>query len=149
MKVILQRVSKAEVKVDSKSIGKISKGMLVFLGISKDDTKQDADYLVSKIVNLRIFEDEADKMNLCAKDIGAEFLVVSQFTIYGNCDKGRRPSFDRAADSKKAELLYEYFIEQLRNQNKNMKVKTGIFGAMMDVSLINNGPVTFILESKP
>lgn len=146
MKVVVQRVSKADVKVDSKVVGAISKGMLVLLGVSKEDTVDNADYLVEKISQLRMFEDEAGKMNLSSIEVGGEFLVVSQFTICGNCDKGRRPSFDDAADPQKAKELYEYFVEQLKK--KELKVETGVFAAMMDVSLVNDGPVTFVIESK-
>ncbi|HBG60926.1 MAG: D-tyrosyl-tRNA(Tyr) deacylase [Omnitrophica WOR_2 bacterium GWF2_38_59] len=144
MKVVVQRVSSADVKVESKVVGKISKGMLVLLGVSKKDTAQDADYLVDKISQLRMFEDGQGKMNLSANDVKGEFLVVSQFTLCGNCDKGRRPSFDDAAPAEKAEELYEYFVEQLRK--KDFKVETGVFAAMMEVSLVNDGPVTFIIE---
>ena len=118
--------------------------MLVLLGVSKKDTAQDADYLVDKISQLRMFEDGQGKMNLSANDVKGEFLVVSQFTLCGNCDKGRRPSFDDAAPAEKAEELYEYFVEQLRK--KDFKVETGVFAAMMEVSLVNDGPVTFIIE---
>ena len=144
MKVVVQRVSSADIKVESKVVGKISKGMLVLLGVSKKDTAQDADYLVDKISQLRMFEDGQGKMNLSANDVKGEFLVVSQFTLCGNCDKGRRPSFDDAAPAEKAEELYEYFVEQLRK--KDFKVETGVFAAMMEVSLVNDGPVTFIIE---
>lgn len=144
MKVVVQRVSRADVKVDSNVVGEISKGMVILLGVSKGDTAENADYLVEKISQLRMFEDEAGKMNLSAVDVGGEFLVVSQFTICGNCDKGRRPSFDDAAVPEKAEGLYEYFVEQLKK--KDLKVETGVFAAMMDVSLVNDGPVTFIIE---
>lgn len=147
MKVIVQRVSRATVYVRGKTVGRIAKGMLVFLGIAKEDTRADADYLVQKITQLRIFEDEEGKMNLSPFEVGAEFCVVSQFTLYGDCRKGRRPSFDRAADPPKGEELYEYFVGQLRSQN--LTVTTGQFQAMMDVELVNDGPVTFILESLP
>ncbi|MDP8213114.1 MAG: D-aminoacyl-tRNA deacylase [Candidatus Zapsychrus exili] len=146
MKVIIQRTKYAKVEVDQKVVGEIERGALVFLGVSCEDSVDDADYLVNKIVNLRIFQDAEGKMNLSGLDVNAEFLVVSQFTIYGNCDKGRRPSFDEAADPKKGEELYDYFVDKLKEQN--VKVETGKFRAMMDVSLLNDGPVTFILESK-
>ncbi|VAW15725.1 D-aminoacyl-tRNA deacylase [hydrothermal vent metagenome] len=145
MKLVIQRVKSAQVDVASKTVGQIDQGMLVFLGVSKNDASADAEYLVNKIVNLRIFEDENEKMNLSALDCNAAFLVVSQFTLQGNCDKGRRPSFDKAADPKKAKDLYEYFVAKLKEQN--VEVATGQFQAMMDVSLVNDGPVTFILES--
>lgn len=146
MKVVIQRVKEAKVEVEGKTVGKIGKGMLIFLGVAKDDSKSDADYLENKISQLRIFEDQNGKMNLSALETQAEFLVVSQFTLCGNCEKGRRPSFDGAADPKKGENLYEYFVQKLRENN--LKVETGEFRAMMDVSLINDGPVTFIIESK-
>jgi len=145
MKVVLQRVSEASVHVDSKVVGQIGRGVLVFLGIAKEDTKEQADYLVKKVVQLRMFEDKEGNLNLSSDQVGAEFLVVSQFTIYGDCKKGRRPSFDRAAEPKKAEELYDYFVQRLTAHAP--KVETGIFRAMMKVHLINEGPVTFILES--
>ena len=146
MKIVLQRVKEAEVTVDAGQVGKIGLGLLVFLGVGKDDTAADVDFLVDKVSQLRIFEDSDGKMNLSAAEAKAEFLVVSQFTLLGDCDKGRRPSFDKAAEPKKAEELYNLFVERLRH--KSFKVETGVFRAMMDVGLINDGPVTFILESK-
>ena len=145
MKAVIQRVKEAHVTVNAEVVGRIKQGMVVFLGVGKDDTEEDAGYLVNKIVQLRIFEDADGKMNLSAPDIQGAFLVVSQFTLYGDCDKGRRPSFDAAADPPKAEKLYHYFVDQLRRQN--VKVETGRFRAMMDVALVNDGPVTFILNS--
>jgi len=145
MKAVIQRVSQAEVRVNAKRIGAIDKGILIFIGVSKEDTSEDAKYLVKKIVQLRIFEDAEGKMNLSAIDVGGELLVISQFTLYGNCRKGRRPSFDKAADAQKGEELYDYFVSELRKQH--LKVETGQFQAMMDVDLVNDGPVTFILES--
>ena len=145
MKLVIQRVKEAKVDVQSEPVGQIGKGALIFLGISREDNEQEADYLVNKIAQLRMFEDAQGKMNLSAVDQEAAFLIVSQFTLYGNCDKGRRPSFDKAAEPQKAEELYNYFVDQLRQ--KDLKVETGQFKAMMDVSLINDGPVTFILES--
>ena len=146
MRVIIQRVKEAQVKVAGQVVGQIANGMLIFLGVARDDNQSCADYLVKKITELRIFEDAQGKMNLSAQEVGAQFLVVSQFTLYGNCDKGRRPSFDEAADPAKGEELYNYFVEQLKAGQA--KVETGQFKAMMDVSLINDGPVTFIVESK-
>lgn len=146
MKAVIQRVSQAEVRVNAKRIGAIGKGILIFIGISKKDTPEDADYLVKKIVQLRMFEDDEGKMNLSAIDVGGELLAISQFTLYGNCRKGRRPSFDKAADPQKGEELYDYFVSELRKQN--LKVETGQFQAMMDVDLVNDGPVTFILQSE-
>ena len=145
MKAVLQRVSEASVRVDSKIVGQIDKGILVFLGIAKDDTKEHADYLVNKVIQLRMFEDEAGNLNLSSDQVGAQFLVVSQFTIYGDCKKGRRPSFDQAAEPKKAEELYDYFVQRLKAQAA--KVASGVFRAMMKVQLVNEGPVTFIVES--
>lgn len=145
MKVIVQRVSRAEVRVDKKIVGQIKHGMLIFAGIGKEDTSSDADYLAGKVTQLRMFEDKEGKMNLSSTDVSAELLVVSQFTLYGDCRKGRRPSFDKAADPQKGKELYDHFVAQLRNQN--LKVETGQFQAMMDVELVNDGPVTFILES--
>ena len=146
MRIVVQRVKEAHVKVDGKTIGQIPKGLLVLLGIEKDDEAKDADYLVQKILQLRIFEDDQGKMNLASTDVHAQFLVVSQFTLYGDCRQGRRPSFDRAADPKKGEELYEYFVKRLRSHD--VTVETGQFRAMMDVSLTNNGPVTFIIDSR-
>lgn len=143
MKFVLQRVREASVTVGSKIVGKIGRGMLIFIGVEKGDAERDLDYFVKKISELRIFEDKNGKMNLPASETGAEFLVVSQFTLAGNCDKGRRPSFDNAADLKTAEQFYNLFVDKLKAQN--FKVETGEFRAMMDVALINDGPVTFIL----
>ena len=145
MKLVIQRVKEARVTVDSREIGRIAKGALIFLGIGKEDTDEDMDYLVGKAAELRMFEDETGKMNLSAGEAGAQFLVVSQFTLFGDCTKGRRPSFDKAADPATAQRLYEQFVEKLRA--RNFKVETGEFRAMMDVALVNDGPVTFILES--
>ena len=146
MKFVLQRVKEAAVTVAGKVIGQIGKGLLVFIGIEKGDDGEDVDYFVKKIFELRLFEDQNGKMNLGASDVHAEFLVVSQFTLLGDCSKGRRPSFDKAADPQTAIQLYEYFVNQIRH--RGLKVETGEFQAMMDVSLVNDGPVTFILEGK-
>jgi D-tyrosyl-tRNA(Tyr) deacylase len=145
MRAVLQRVKQAQVTVDGNTVGKIGSGVLIFLGIAKMDSAADADFLASKITQLRIFDDEAGKMNRSAAQENAAFLVVSQFTLYGDCLTGRRPSFDKAADPKLAEELYEYFVTRLRQLNA--VVETGKFRAMMEVSLINDGPVTFILNS--
>lgn len=147
MRAVIQRVKEADVQVEGKRIGEIHQGLLVFLAVSKKDSPKDADYLISKLIHLRIFEDQQGKMNVCALEAHAQFLIVSQFTLYGDCIKGRRPSFDEAAEPKKAEELYNYFVEQLQ-KHVHTKVATGLFRAMMEVSLINDGPVTFILESK-
>ena len=146
MRVVIQRVKEAHVKVAGETVGQIAQGLLVFLGIGREDDRSSADYLIKKITELRIFEDAEGRMNLSAQEVEAQFLVVSQFTLYGNCDKGRRPSFDEAADPVKAEDLYNYFVEQLKATKA--KVETGIFRAMMEVSLINDGPVTFIIDSR-
>lgn len=146
MRVVIQRVKNASVEIDNKVNGKINTGFLVLLGIASTDTKQDMDYLVKKVVNLRVFSDENDKMNLALKDINGELLVISQFTLYGNCKDGNRPSFIEAARPDVAIPLYEYFVEECRKQIS--VVETGVFGADMKVSLLNDGPVTIIIESK-
>jgi len=146
MRTVIQRVKEAHVKVDGKIIGQIAQGLLIFLGVARDDGEPSAEYLIKKITELRIFEDAQGKMNVSARDAGAQFLVVSQFTLYGNCDKGRRPSFDEAADPARGEALYNYFVTQLKATKA--VVQTGQFRAMMDVSLINDGPVTLIIDSK-
>lgn len=144
MKIVLQRVKKACVIVDGKCVGEIGKGLLLLLGVHTDDTVREAEYLVDKCVNLRIFSDADDKMNLSLADSDAEVLVVSQFTLYGNCSKGRRPSFVEAAPPLKGNELYTCFVEMMKT--KCRYVATGIFGAMMEVELINDGPVTLVLE---
>ena len=146
MRLVVQRVNEANVKVDNKIVGQIKKGFLVLLGIKSTDTKKDADYLVRKLVNLRIFSDENDKMNLALKDVDGELLIISQFTLYGDCKKsGNRPSFSDSAKPELAIPLYEYFIEECKKQVP--VVQTGIFGSDMKVSLLNDGPVTIILDS--
>ena len=144
MKLVIQRVNEASVKVNNEIIGKIGKGFLVLIGITHSDTKEKADFLVKKMCNLRIFEDEAGKMNLSLKEVDGELLLVSQFTLYADCQSGNRPSFTNSAKPDFANELYEYFVAQCR---KNIcKVNTGRFGAHMDVQLLNDGPVTIILE---
>ena len=145
MKTVIQRVRQARVDVMEGTVGGIEKGILVLLGVEKGDTGKDAEWLAEKIVNLRIFEDNTGKMNLSLLDIHGELLAVSQFTLAGNCSKGRRPSFDTAAPPEEANNLYEYFVG--RSRATGITVQTGIFQADMQVSLINDGPVTFILES--
>ena len=144
MKLVVQRVKQASVKVDEDIVGKIDKGYLVLIGITHTDTKEIADYLVKKMCNLRIFEDEQVKMNLSLKDVGGKILIVSQFTLYANCESGNRPSFTDAAKPDIANELYEYFCNQCKENQ--IEVQKGIFGADMKVSLINYGPVTIILE---
>jgi len=146
MRSVIQRVKESSVIVDNKIIGNIGKGLLVLLGVAEKDSAADADYLADKITNLRIFEDEQGKMNRSLLEIEGQMLVVSQFTLLGDCSKGRRPSFIQAAEPEKANTLYEYFVEKVRGNG--IHVETGQFRAMMDVSLVNDGPVTFILESK-
>ncbi len=146
MKAILQRVKKAEVEIENKTYSAIQEGILILFGVEKNDTSDMIDFFVNKVLNLRIFEDENEKMNLSIKDIKGEILVVSQFTLASDCKKGLRPSFDNAMEPKSAKEYYEIFVSKLKESN--LTVKTGIFGAMMNVSLINNGPVTFILEKK-
>lgn len=146
MKTVVQRVSSASVTVDGNIIGKINKGFLVLLGIKSTDTKQDVDYMVKKVINLRIFRDENDKMNLSLKDVNGELLIVSQFTLYGDASGGNRPSFIEAAKPDIAIPLYEYFISECKKQIS--VVQTGEFGADMKVELLNDGPVTIIMESK-
>ena len=145
MKLVVQRVKEAQVTIKEELFSKIAKGMVILVGVAKEDAFEDVDYLADKVVHLRIFEDDAGKMNLSALDIKGEFLIVSQFTLLGDCVKGRRPSFDQAAEPKKAEEFYGYFIQRVRDHN--LRVETGQFRAMMDVSLINAGPVTIVLDS--
>ncbi len=146
MRTVVQRVSRAKVTVDGEITGEIDHGLLILLGVSTKDVEADADYLLDKIVNLRIFEGADGKMNLSLADSGGDMLVVSQFTLYGDTRRGRRPSFVEAAPGKDAVCFYEYFVEQARQMVT--KVETGRFGAMMDVELINDGPVTIILDSE-
>lgn len=145
MRIVIQRVNRASVTIDGTLRGVIKKGLLLLVGIHERDTKAEADWCIRKIPKLRIFEDGEGKMNQSAEDIGGEILIVSQFTLYGNTNKGMRPSFIEAARPEVAEPLYEYMIEELRKE-RGLKVESGEFGAMMDVELVNDGPVTLILE---
>ena len=144
MKAVIQRVRQADVTVDGKVVGAIGQGILILFGVEKGDTETKADWMAEKITTLRIFEDDGGKMNRSVMDICGELLAVSQFTIAGNCSKGRRPSFDTAASPDEGKRMYEYFVEALRRLN--IPVATGIFQADMQVALVNDGPVTFVLE---
>jgi D-tyrosyl-tRNA(Tyr) deacylase len=146
LKVVLQRVKEAKVTVEERVVGKIQKGLVLLVGAKTGDTEDDVNYLVDKCVNLRIFQDDQGKMNLSALDVKAEILVISQFTLYGDTNKGRRPSFTETLEPKQAEKLYQKFIEQIKTNG--LKAETGIFGAKMLVDIANWGPVTFILESR-
>ncbi len=145
MRIVLQRVKEARVEVDGQVTGAIGLGLLVLLGVAKTDSERDADYLVDKVLNLRIFPDEAGRMNRSVREAGGSLLLVSQFTLYGDCRKGRRPSFDLAAGPVEAAALYHYFVEQVRKSG--IPVQTGTFQALMQVYLVNDGPVTIICES--
>jgi D-tyrosyl-tRNA(Tyr) deacylase len=146
MRVVAQRVAGAKVNVEGKPVGEIGDGLLVLLGVARDDTEEDANYLIDKTLNLRIFSDEHGKMNLSLLDTGGALLVVSQFTLYGDARKGRRPSYIDAAEPEQANALYEYFVWQARS--KGIRVETGVFQAMMQVQLTNDGPVTILLDSR-
>ncbi|HYP29359.1 MAG TPA: D-aminoacyl-tRNA deacylase [Blastocatellia bacterium] len=146
MRAILQRVTEARVEVGGRAVGEIGQGLLVLLGVAREDGREDADYLAEKIINLRIFADGQGRMNLSLGDTGGAMLVVSQFTLYGDARKGRRPSYSDAAEPEKASSLYEYFVERVRAQG--VRVETGVFQAMMEVSLTNSGPVTILLDSR-
>lgn len=146
MRLLIQHVKNAQVDVGNTTVGQIGKGLLVFVGFTHDDTSQDALLLKDKLLNLRIFLDENEKMNLSIQDVGGELLIVSQFTLYADCSKGRRPSFIQSARPDQAEPLYNEFIGSLKVQMPNLQ--TGQFGAQMEVSLVNDGPLTFWLDSK-
>ncbi|WP_113927434.1 D-aminoacyl-tRNA deacylase [Bacillus sp. P14.5] len=145
MKVVLQRSREASVTAEGELSGEIKSGFVLLVGVTHEDTEKDAGWLADKIVNLRVFEDDEGKMNRSLLDVGGEILSVSQFTLYGDCRKGRRPNFMGAAKPQQAEKIYDYFNEQLTS--KGVKVETGVFGSMMDVKLTNDGPVTLIIES--
>lgn len=146
MRAVVQRVSKASVTVDGQVVGRIDRGLLVLLGVAEDDTQDDAVYMAQKIVGLRIFEDEAGKMNLALADVGGGVLAVSQFTLLGDCRKGRRPSFVRAAGPEQGNELYQSFVAEVRGQG--IPVETGRFQEDMEVELVNDGPVTLLLDSR-
>jgi len=146
MRAVVQRVKSAKVDVDGKQVGEIGQGLLVFLGVGERDSEKDAEYLANKIAHLRIFSDEKGLMNLSILDTGGALLVVSQFTLWADCVKGRRPSFTRAAVPDRAQELYEYF--NLNLQKLGLQVATGVFQALMEVHLINDGPVTILLDSE-
>jgi len=146
MRAVIQRVSRASVKVDGAIVGRIEKGLLVLLGVAQDDTEADADYLTDKIAGMRVFEDADEKMNLAVTEVGGAILAVSQFTLYGDMRRGRRPSFDVAARPEQARKLYEYFVEKVRATG--IRCETGKFQAMMEVELVNDGPVTILMDSK-
>jgi D-tyrosyl-tRNA(Tyr) deacylase len=146
MRAVVQRVSRASVKVGEDLTGKIERGLLVLLGVAREDTEADADYLAEKIAGLRIFEDDAGKMNLSVMEVGGAVLAVSQFTLFGDVRRGKRPSFDAAARPERARELYEYFVDRVRGLG--LRCETGRFQEMMEVELINSGPVTILLDSK-
>lgn len=145
MRAVVQRVDEASVTVEEQLVGSVKRGLLVLLGVAEGDTEKDLQYMVDKVTGLRIFEDEAGKMNLSVKDVGGEILAVSQFTLCGDCRKGKRPSFDKAAKPELANTYYEKFVELCRSQG--IHVETGVFRAHMLVGLVNNGPVTILLDS--
>ncbi len=145
MRAVIQRVSRAQVRVEGQIVGEIGKGIVLLLGVGKGDTKAQADSLLEKVVNLRIFEDEGAKMNLSLLDVGGELMVISQFTLYADCRKGRRPSFTDAGFPEEAKALYEYFVTQARS--RGLIVASGVFQALMEVDLVNFGPVTILLDS--
>ena len=145
MRAVIQRITRGAVKVEAETVGRTGPGLLVLLGVAGDDEPQDADWMAAKIVNLRIFEDEDGRLNRSLLDCRGEMLVVSQFTLYGDCRKGRRPSFIQAAAPEKGRTLYDRFVDRVRWQG--VTVATGRFGRKMDVSLVNQGPVTLIVES--
>lgn len=147
MKAVIQRVTRAAVEVDGKTIGQIRTGLVVLVGVAKGDTEADVTYLVDKIPALRIFGDEAGKMNRSLAELGGDLLAVSQFTLLGDTRKGRRPGFDQAADPETARRLFDHFVTALRTTT-NLPVATGVFGAHMKVELVNDGPVTFVLDSR-
>lgn len=145
MRAVVQRVLKSSVMVDGEVVGAIEKGFNVLIGIGKEDTIEDLKYIKDKVINLRVFSDEDDKMNLSLKDVGGELLLISQFTLYGDCRKGRRPNFMNALGGEEAKNLFDQFVSMCREEG--IKVETGVFGADMKVDILNDGPVTILLES--
>lgn len=145
MRLLIQRVKEAKVTVDQEVVGSIDKGLLVFFAVHKEDSAKRIPWLAEKLVSLRIFSDSEDKMNLSVRDVGGEILIVSQFTLYGDCRKGRRPSFDHSAKGPHAKELYQAFVEEVKN--RRIQVQTGRFAAKMEVSLVNDGPITLSLDS--
>lgn len=148
MRAVIQRVNNAELKINNEMYSTIGKGLLVLLGIKADDNETDVNYIIDKIINIRIFKDDFDKMNLSVTDINGELMIVSQFTLYGDARKGRRPGFDMAAGGEVAKPIYDNFIDKLKLSFYPEKIKTGIFAAMMDINLTNSGPVTILLDSE-
>jgi len=146
MKLVVQRVNHAKVAVEGKTVGEIGRGLLVFLGVHKEDKSEDTTWLVNKLINLRIFENDDGKMNISVKELGGQILVVSQFTLYGNCANGRRPDFMESAPGLQAEPIYQKFVNEVADEMG--KVETGVFGAHMKISLENDGPVTLIVEGR-
>jgi D-tyrosyl-tRNA(Tyr) deacylase len=146
MRAVIQRVDRACVKINHQELSSINEGVLVLLGVEKEDTEADADYILGKTINLRIFKDEQDKMNRSLLDINGAMMVVSQFTLLGDCIKGRRPSFVKAEEPVRANYLYEYFIKEAKEKVKSLA--TGKFQEMMEIELVNNGPVTILLDSR-
>lgn len=146
MKIVVQRVKEANVKVDNEIVGKISEGLMLLIGVDEDDDTNDADWLIKKIIDLRIFSDQEGKMNLSVKDISGEILCISQFTLISDYKKGNRPSYIKAAKQEKAIPLFEYFKQEIKKSG--LKIESGIFGADMKVSLLNDGPVTLVFDSK-
>ena len=145
MRLVIQRVKQTSVSIDNKVYSSIDKGLLIFIGINTNDKKEDVCYLVKKLINMRIFNDNHHKLNLSVKDLNMSLMLISQFTLYANCKRGNRPSFVDAAQPDIAKPLYEFFIKEIQKYNLNFK--TGKFGAMMDIKLINDGPITIILDS--
>jgi len=146
MKIVLQRVREARVEVNGQMVGQVGRGLCLLVGIEKGDRTEEADFLANKAAELRIFPDENDRMNLSVKEVGGSVLAVSQFTLASTIKKGRRPSFDNAEEPGRAAMMFDYFVQKLREQG--LEVQTGVFQAMMDVYLVNEGPVTFILDSR-